>query len=422
MLNVKEIDVYYGDVKILEKINFSTKEGKLLGIIGPNGSGKTTLLKVISRILKPRVGTVLLDESDISKMRRDEIARKMAVVPQETSISFPFTAMEIVLMGRTPHLKRFENEGSKDFDIAKKCMKLTNCLELAERRIDELSGGELQKVVIARALAQEPKVLLMDEPTSHLDIKNQIEIMELMKRLTKEDRMIVIAVIHDLSMAYIYCDEVMLLKDGNIFSFGVPDEVLTSENIREAFCVQASVKKDPLTNSLSLVIPRKEKKRKIKEKGLLKIHIICGGGSGSTLMHSLNEKYEVTAGVIHKFDTDFEVAKSFDIDVVSELPFSPISDEKFKENLNMIKRSDIVIMTDMPIGFGNIKNLYSAIYAIENKKEVLIIDETPIEERDFTNGEATEIFKRLRENGGIFLKDTHKLLNFLKDFFEKNKK
>lgn len=139
-------------------------------------------------------------------------------------------------------------------------------------------------------------------------------------------------------------------------------------------------------------------------------------------MHSLNEKYEVTAGVIHKFDTDFEVAKSFDIDVVSELPFSPISDEKFKENLNMIKRSDIVIMTDMPIGFGNIKNLYSAIYAIENKKEVLIIDETPIEERDFTNGEATEIFKRLRENGGIFLKDTHKLLNFLKDFFEKNKK
>jgi len=410
MLSVEEIDAYYGNVKVLEKINFSAKEGELLGIIGPNGSGKTTLLKVISKIIKPSVGTVLLNEFDISKMGRRELARKMAVVPQESSTSFSFTAMEIVLMGRTPHLKRFETEGFEDLGVAKRCMKLTNCSNLAERQIDELSGGELQKVIIARALAQEPKVLLMDEPTSHLDIKNQIEILELMKRLT-DDRLIVIAVFHDLNMASRYCEELILLKEGKIVSFGRTEEVLTSENIRNVFDISASIKRDPLTNSLSLmVIPKKKE----KTKEFLKIHIICGGGSGSILMHSLDEEYAITAGVIHELDTDFEVAKALNIDRVSEAPFSPIGDERYEENLNMIKRSDIVIITNMPVGFGNIKNLYAAISAIENKKEVLIIDETPIEERDFTDGEATEIFKSLREDRGIFFKDMHELLNYLK--------
>ncbi|VUT23592.1 MAG: Cobalamin import ATP-binding protein BtuD [Candidatus Methanolliviera sp. GoM_asphalt] len=414
MLSVEEIDAYYGNVKVLEKINFSAKEGKLLGIIGPNGSGKTTLLKVISKIIKPSVGTVLLNEFDISKMGKRELARKMAVVPQESSTSFSFTAMEIVLMGRTPHLKRFETEGLEDLEVAKRCMKLTNCSNLAERQIDELSGGELQKVIIARALAQEPKVLLMDEPTSHLDIKNQIEILELMKRLT-DDRLIVIAVFHDLNMASRYCEELILLKEGKIVSFGRTEEVLTSENIRNVFDISTSIKRDPLTNSLSLmVIPKKKEKEKIKES--LRIHIICGGGSGSILMHSLDEEYEITAGVIHELDTDFEVAKALSIDMVSEAPFSPIGDERYEENLDMIRRSDIVIIANMPVGFGNIKNLYAAISAIEDKKEVLIIDETPIEERDFTDGEATEIFKSLREDGGIFVKDMHELLDRLENY------
>jgi iron complex transport system ATP-binding protein len=282
---------------------------------------------------------------------------------------------------------------------------------LAERQIDELSGGELQNVIIAKALAQEPKVLLMDEPTSHLDIKNQIEILELMKRLT-DDRLIVIAVFHDLNMASRYCEELILLKEGKIVSFGRTEEVLTSENIRNVFDISASIKRDPLTNSFSLVIPKK--KEKIKES--LKIHLICGGGSDSILMHSLDEEYEITAGVIHELDTDFEVAKALNIDRVSEAPFSPISNERCEENLNMIRRSDIVIIANMPVGFGNIKNLYAAKSALKEKdKKVLIIDETPIEERDFTDGEATEIFKSLKEDGGIFFKDMRELLKYLRE-------
>ena len=410
MLKVEEIHARYGDAKILEDICFSAEEGKLLGIIGPNGSGKTTLLKVISSIIKPEIGSVLLDNLDIIKMKKRDIAKKMAVVPQESSTSFSFTAIEVVLMGRTPHLKRFEAEDSKDFEIARRCIRMTDCLNLAERPIDELSGGELQKVIIARALAQEPKILLMDEPTSHLDIKNQIEILDLMKRLA-DDGLTVISVFHDINMAARYCDELILLKNGKIVSSGRTEDVLTTENIWNVFGIFASIKRDPLTDSLTLnIIP--ERKQKIKKP--LKIHLICGGGSGSFLMRSLDEEYEITAGVIHELDTDYEVARTIGIDMVSEAPFSPICDEKFRENLDMIKRSDIVILADLPFGYGNIKNLYAVESVLKSEdKRVLIVNKTPIDDRDFTDGEATEIFKRLSEDGCIFFKDIQDLLNYL---------
>lgn len=410
MLKVEEIHARYGDIKVLEDICFSAEEGKLLGLIGPNGSGKTTLLKVISSIIKPEIGSVLLDNLDIMRMKKRDIARKMAVVPQESSTSFSFTAIEVVLMGRTPHLKRFETEDSKDFEIAKRCMRMTDCLNLAERPIDELSGGELQKVIIARALAQEPKILLMDEPTSHLDIKNQIEILDLMKRLAN-DGLTVISVLHDINMAARYCDELILLKDGKIVSSGRTEDVLTTKNIKNVFGISVSIKKDPLTDSLTLnIIP--ERKQKIKKP--VKIHLVCGGRSGSFLMRSLDEEYEITAGVIHELDTDYLVGKEIGIDLVSEAPFSPICDEKFRANLDMIKRSDIVILADLPFGYGNIKNLYAVESVLKSDdKRVLIVNKTPIESRDFTDGKATEIFKRLSKDGCIFFKDIQDLLNYL---------
>jgi iron complex transport system ATP-binding protein len=418
MLKVEEIHARYGDTKILEDICFSAKEGRLLGIIGPNGSGKTTLLKVISSIIKPEIGTVILDNFDIVRMKKRDIAKKMAVVPQESSTSFSFTAIEVVLMGRTPHLKRFETEDSKDFEIARRCMRMTDCLNLAERPIDELSGGELQKVIIARALAQEPKILLMDEPTSHLDIKNQIEILDLMKKLA-DDGLTVISVLHDINMAARYCDELILLKDGKIVSAGITEDVLTTKNIKNVFGISVSIKRDPLTGSFSLsIIP--ERKQKIKKP--LKIHLVCGGSSGSFLMHLLNEEYEITAGVIHESDTDYEVARAIGIELVSEAPFSPISDEMFRKNLDMIKRSDTVILADIPFGFGNIKNLYAIKSVLKKEdKKVLIIDKTPIDDRDFTNGEATEIFKSLKDEGCIFFKDIQDLLNYLNEEKSKDK-
>lgn len=210
MLDVKDIDVFYGDRKVLERICLSAESG-LKGIIGPNGSGKTTLLKSISRVLKPKSGIILLNGKDVYELKAKDIAKDMTVVSQDTSTKFDFTVRDVVLMGRAPHLGRFEMEKREDMEIAEKAMKLTKTWHLADRTITEISGGEKQRVIIAKALAQEPKVLLLDEPTSHLDINYQIEILDLIKALSKE--LVVIAVFHDLNLAARYCDELILLSE-----------------------------------------------------------------------------------------------------------------------------------------------------------------------------------------------------------------
>ncbi len=411
MLEVKDVHSYYGGMKVLEKINLSASKGDFIGIIGPNGSGKTTLLKTISKILKPRIGTVFLDERDVFGMKSIEIARKMAVVPQHTSINFDFTVIDIVLMGRSPHLRRFESEDHEDVKIAKKAMELTNTLHLADRLIGEVSGGEMQRIIIARALTQEPKVLLLDEPTANLDINYQIEILGLIKRLAQEG-LTVITAIHDLNLAARYCNTLVILDRGKILSIGTPEEVLTAENIKKAFHIDTVIKRHPIT-SLIYVIPFPIKDKRKKSKGT--VHIICGGGSGAQLMHQLIEKgYEVTAGVLNILDTDFEVAQHFSIQCVTEAPFSPITQEAHEANIEMIEKSDVVILTNMPFGTGNFKNLEAALFALK-EKPLIIIDETPPEDRDFTGGEATAILSDLRKKGAIVLEKEEDVLKELKN-------
>ena len=179
-------------------------------------AGKSTLLKNIGRTLKPSQGAILLNDKDIYTLKSIDVAKQLAVVPQDNAISFNFTAIEVVMMGRTPHLARFEMETEKDLAIAKKAMNLTNTWHLAQRPVNELSGGERQRVIIARAIAQEPKVLLLDEPLTYLDIINQLEIMDLIKSLCVSEGLIVMAVVHDLNLAARYCNYALLLKKGRV--------------------------------------------------------------------------------------------------------------------------------------------------------------------------------------------------------------
>jgi iron complex transport system ATP-binding protein len=216
LLSVDGVECRYGSVKILENVNFTVNEGDFVGIVGPNGSGKTTLLKSISRTLKPYTGTILLDKTDVYSIKSMDLAKQMAIVPQESNIGFSFTALDIVLMGRNPHMKRFQMESESDLNIVRKAMNRTNTWHLADRPINEISGGEKQRVIIARALAQEPKVLLLDEPLTHLDMINQLEIMDLVKELCVKERLIVLAVIHDLNLAARYCSSILLLKGAKI--------------------------------------------------------------------------------------------------------------------------------------------------------------------------------------------------------------
>lgn len=404
-LKIDNITCRYERAEVLENVDFSISGGDFVGVLGPNGSGKTTLLKSISRTLKPHMGTILLNEKDIYALPGKEVARNLAMVPQESPINFDFTALEIVLMGRTPHLGRFESESVKDLAIARNAMELTNTWHLSERPITELSGGERQRVVIARALAQEPKVLLLDEPTTHLDINHQIEILNMIKKLNREKKVILIAVFHDLNLAAYYCDIVMLLHQRRVFSIGPPERVLTAENIKTVYGVDVLVKKHPITNSMyaTLLPSTRSLGETSKGRGPFTVHIICGTGTGSQLMHTLLEKeYQVTAGVLNVTDTDYETHQYLGIPVVGEAPFSPISREAHEANLRLIDRADVVVLTDVPFGYGNLKNLEAAEFATKSKP-TLLIERVPIEQRDFTHGKAKEIYTRLKSNGAIVL-------------------
>ena len=246
---IENLSFGYENERIIKELSFEVEKGEILGIIGPNGSGKTTLLRLLSGVLHPWSGRVSFVGKDLRRMRRKEIARRVAVVPQQSFIIFPFTVREIVLMGRAPYLGMFQNEGKRDFEIAEKAMDYTDTLRLAHRHVDELSGGELQRVIIARALAQEPEVMLLDEPTSHLDLKHQMEIFDLIKRLNSEEGMTFVVVLHDLNLAGEYCDRLLLLKEGRAYKMGRPDEVLTAEAIKETYGVNALVTRNPVTSA-----------------------------------------------------------------------------------------------------------------------------------------------------------------------------
>jgi len=415
-LEIKEVDAYYGLVKVLTSVDFSAAQGELIGVIGPNGSGKTTLLRAISRILRPKVGTILLDDRDILKMKDREFSRNFAVVPQDTAVNFDFSALDVVLMGRNPHLGRLELETDKDLSIAKRSMELTNCWHLSERPITELSGGERQLVIIARALTQEPRVLLLDEPTSHLDINYQIEIMELLKRLTTQEGLIVIAVIHDLNLAAQYCDRLILLHKGGIAAAGTQEEVLTAANIKKAFGANVIAKRHALTNLCYVSpVPSHLKSSASANEAKATIHLICGGGEGALLMHVLTAKgYKVTAGVVNLLDTDYEVAQLLNIQIVTEAPFSPISDDAFQAHLNLIDEADVVVLCGIPVGFGNLRNLEAAEAALKMCKSVLVLDANGVGARDFTGGDATKRINELKTKGALPVMTQVEMLEKLK--------
>ncbi len=392
MLNAKNIETFYGDEKILDSVCLSVKKG-FTGIIGPNGSGKTTLLKSVSRVLEPASGVVLLDGKDIYKMRAKDAAKDMAVVPQDTSVKFDFTVKEVVLMGRNPHLGRFEIEGARDMEIAEDAMKLTNTLHLADRPITQISGGERQRVIIAKALTQEPMVLLLDEPTSHLDINYQSEILDLIKGLSK--KMAVLAVFHDLNLAARYCDELVLLDKGGVSALGRPEDVITPKNIESAYGIEVVVKREP--EGLSIHPRRKPIK---PSKG--RVHVICGAGTASFLMNALvNHGYMVSAGVLNENDTDRDAAKELNIDMVEEKPFSHITGEKHRQNLELIRHADFVVLTDIPFGRGNLRNLEAAAQAVKQGIPVVAIDECGIKERDFTGGRAAKLYNELKTKAQV---------------------
>jgi len=404
LLTVRNLSYSYHGFKALESISFDIKEGELVGLIGPNGSGKTTLIRCLCGILKTPPGSVELGGEDIDLMNRREIARKVSLVPQFSTTNFDFTVWETVMMGRNPHIGRLGFEGKMDREIVSWAIKTAGVEHLTRRSIQSLSGGEMQRVIVARALAQQSKLMLLDEPTAHLDINHQIEIMTLIKDLDEEKGITILVVLHDLNLAAQYCKRLILLNEGRLVGDGPPRQVVTRVNIRTAYNIDVIVKEHPLTSSL-YVIPYRQTIEPPERTGK-KVHLICGGGSGSRLMRMLTEKtYDVSTGVLNVLDSDYEAAEALGIRVVEEAPFSEITDEAFKRNLGFIEKSDVIVLSNMWIGPGNAKNLEAALSAAKSGKHVIVVESSPVKDRIIGGNEVLSLYDKVRDRSTLAKND-----------------
>jgi len=253
-IELENVSLHYGRNPVVEDISFNVKPGQVLGLVGPNGCGKSTLIKAISRVIEPSSGSILVNGQSIKEIKRVELACLLGVVPQISLLPGNFSGFEIVLMGRNPHLGLLQYEGKKDIAIAWRAIEETSTRHIAHRKISQLSGGEIQSIVIARVLAQQTQAILLDEPTSNLDIGRQIEILDLIKGLCRRQNITVVIALHELNLAAQYCDELVLIDKGRTQCWGKPAEVITSENIEKVYGSGSYVGNHPLSG-LPVVLP-----------------------------------------------------------------------------------------------------------------------------------------------------------------------
>lgn len=267
MLKVNNLKSGYEKGFSLKGISFEVLKFDFLGIIGPNGSGKTTLFKTLTGFLNIEGGSIFFEDRNIKKMTRSEIAQNIAIVNQNSEAMPDIMVEEYVLLGRIPKRKKMQFfETKHDMDIVDKVLKLTQTETFRQRRMLSLSGGEKQLVMIARALAQEPKLLLLDEPTNHLDISHQVKLLDLLKKLNHENELTVVLILHDLNLASEYCEKLILLNEGNIKTYGTPSTVLTYQNIEEVYSTTVVVEKNPLSNNPLIYYVSEYIKSKVKIK------------------------------------------------------------------------------------------------------------------------------------------------------------
>lgn len=402
------VDVSYGAKKILEEISFHVDKGEILGIIGPNGSGKTTLLRAMSRVVARDRGEILLKSHDLDTLGHRELARRVAVVPQDISIGFDYTVRDIVMMGRHPHIGRLASETARDVEICERAMRLANVAHLAGASVHDISGGERQRVLIARALAQEPEILLLDEATSNLDVSHQVEILNIIRDLA--GGIAVVSVFHDLNLAAYYCDRLLLLKDRKVYAIGAPADVLTCENIREIFGMETLVRPHPLTGR-PYVLPVYTK---TTDAGVnRRVHLVCGGGTGSDILYLLRAAgFTVTCGVLNVLDTDYGTAVHLGIPVVAEPPFHGITTASLATVREWLDRADAIVVTAMPIGPGNLDNI-RVLLDYPEKPIFLYSGNGSARMEDCTGGEADKVLAEIEARGAMRVGGAEDLITLL---------
>ncbi len=391
---LEKVSAGYDRNLVIENLSLKVVEGEMVALLGPNGAGKSTLLRALTGLLKPSDGVIRLYGADLTRLKAAERARLIAVVPQEFNTPMAYTVAELVMMGRNTLLKSWQQPTPADIQIVERALLYTDLSDLRNRPLDALSGGEKQRAVIAMALAQEPRIIVMDEPTTHLDLNHSLEIMQIIERLNREQGVTVLMTSHDLNLAAEFCRRLILMDHGRVLADGVPGAVLKENILREVYHCDLRIREDVLSGALFVVPAR----RLTPPQSAIaaRVHVIAGGGSGGELLRRLALcGYRVSCGVLNQLDSDAQTAAILGMDLALEKPFSPVGPDALNHAQQLVADAKAVIVCELPFGPGNLINLELAEQASQRNILVLINDRN-LENRDYTaNGEAGERIRNL---------------------------
>lgn len=383
LMSTRNLGCVLGKKTVLAGVDLDLAPGEVLGVVGPNGAGKSTLVHCVQGTRRS-TGSVVLEGRALGSWSLNAIARTVGYLSQTVEVEFGFTVRDLVALGRHPHRGRFEPFRPHDDEAVTRALAATETLDLADRSVQKLSGGERQRVLLARVLAQEPTILLLDEPTAHVDWSFQETVFALVRRWVGTHRG-VIAVVHDLRLAARHCDRLVLLAEGRVVAAGPPHDVLTPEHLGHAFGRPVWVWENPVTGE-------KDYRLRSPVQAQPRVHVIGGGGAGAPVIRTLAEAgWSVTIGVLSPGDVDHLVAQAYGASVVLGPPFTPPTLQAQALNRGHIDQADLTVVTNLEFGPANLGNLEAALTA----RRLVVLEDTPPENRDFTGGLGLGMYRRL---------------------------
>lgn len=410
-LRFSGVDVGYTS-PILQGVDLTVAPGEVVGLVGPNGAGKTTLLRAVTGAARVFAGGVEIEGRPVGSFDARSLARVVSVLPQASPVAFAFTVRAYVTMGRHPHLSRLQEPGVADAAAVERAMELTDTQRLADVAVDTLSGGDLQRVVLAQALAQEPRILLLDEPTSHLDVDHALQILDLVRDLAAGG-MAVLGVFHDLTLAGRYADRLAAVAHGGVVAAGTPAQVLTPETLGAVFGVRAVVRPDAVTGTPSVTPVLRE--AAIAPATGLSVFVLGGAGTGAALFRALViAGHRVSAAALDQGDTDYTVAGALDIACIELPPFGEIDEAAERLVRAAAAAADVVVVAPTPFGHGNVGNLR----AVVDSSTPLVVMDAP-GPRDFVGGAADALLEAARVHGALSAADAPGVVAVLEGMVER---
>ena len=394
LLSVTDVSAAFGDARVLDSVSLAVRRGEFVGLVGPNGAGKTTLLRTINGVRDSDEGTVSVDGDRRADCSAREWSRRVATVPQDTSVSFSFRVADVVEMGRAPHRRRTQF-GTTETDRRRieDALELTNTADMRDRPIDELSGGERQRVFVARALAQDTPLLALDEPTASLDVNHQVEILRLVRELVGEGRA-ALGAIHDLELAARFCDRLVLLSDGGVHAIGPPESVLRSEVLDPAFETTTVATTNPVTGTPTVTAGAGDG-TPADGTGVdaQRVHVVGGGQVGARAIATLRDAgHEPSAGVLRDGDLALETARSLAIPVATTPAVGPADPDAIAAAHELVADAAVVVLADADIG-----SRQWTLDLVEGAPATVLIEARPLAERLHAGERARGRYERIRE-------------------------